>query len=107
MRKGLLTALFHSKFGKLIPVLLIAGMMTTASATVFTYYYGATTATVQTADVQLVAGSDNVGGTVYPTATVTVAGTKDSATIGISFFRLRQQQSTAWNILHGPVRDQE
>jgi len=87
MKKSALAALLHSKVGKLIPILLITAMMTTASASVFTYYYGNTTATVRASDMQLIAGADNLGGSTYPTATVTVSSTNDFATMGISLFK--------------------
>ncbi len=86
MSKNALKALLGTRAGKLIPVLIITAMMGTASASVFTMYYGGATATVQAADMQLIAGADNIGGSTYPTATVTVSSTKDYATIGISLF---------------------
>jgi hypothetical protein len=84
--KRVLDSVFKIKLTKIIPLVVIAAMMATASASVFTQYYGSTTATVQAADIQLIAGADNLGGTVYPTASVSIATTKDFATIGISLF---------------------
>ena len=83
----ILSALLHMKLAKLIPILIIATLTTTASATVFARYYGSTTATVKTPDMQLVAGSDASGGSsTYPSANVTIASTKDYATVQISLF---------------------
>ena len=85
--KTIISALFHSKLGKLLPVLLIAGLTVTASATVFVMYYGNATATVRTPDVSLVAGTDISGScSTYPCATATIASTKDFETVGLSFF---------------------
>jgi len=85
--KKIVLVLLHSKLGKLLPVLLIAGLTATASATVFVMYYGNATAAVQTPDLTLVAGSDASGScTKYPCATVSVASTNDFATIGLSLF---------------------
>ncbi len=82
-----LRAIFSSKLGKLIPILVIAGLVAAASSTVFTLYYGNATATVKTPDVTLVAGPDASGScTAYPCATVAIASTNDFATIGLSFF---------------------
>ena len=78
--------LFHSKYGKLLPVLLLAGMMITASATVFELYYANTTATVRASDVVLVAGPDaSASCAKYPCATVSLSSTNDYATINLSF----------------------
>lgn len=82
-----LRAIFTSKLGKLVPILVIAGLVATASSTVFTLYYGSATATVKIPDVTLVAGPDASGScTAFPCATVAVASTNDFATIGLSFF---------------------
>jgi len=85
--KKIVSALLHSRWGKLLPVLIIAGLTATASATVFVMYYGGATATVRSPDLALVAGPDASGScTKYPCATVSIASTKDFATVGISFF---------------------
>lgn len=85
--KKILLSLFHSKWGKLLPVLLIAGLTASASAAVFVMYYGSASATVQSADVKLVAGPDSTScTTTYPCATVTPSSTGDYATIAITFF---------------------
>lgn len=88
MKKSTLSALLHTKAAKLIPILVITGLMATASASVFVYYYGSTTATVRAADIMLYAGSDSTSSpTVYPAATVTPSSTNDYVTITISLFR--------------------
>jgi len=79
------TSRLNSKTGKILGVLLLSMLMATASASVFVNYYGDATATVQTPDVQLAAGTDH-GGTGYPSASVVVAATYDYAAIGISLF---------------------
>ncbi len=94
--KKIVSALLHSKFGKLLPVLLIAGLTATASATVFVMYYGGATATVRSPDVALVAGTDASGScSTYPCATVSVASTKDFATVGISLLSISNQHTAA------------
>jgi hypothetical protein len=77
---------FHSKTGKILPVLLIALLIGMASSTVYTYYVASSTATVKTPDVRLVAGSDSMACTMYPCTTVTVASTFDYATVAFSLF---------------------
>ena len=78
--------LFHSKYGKLIPALLLTAMVLTAAAAVFELFYVNTTATVRGNDVSLVVGSDaRVSCTVYPCATVSISGTSDFATVSLSF----------------------
>jgi len=78
---------FHSKAGKLLPVLIIALLIGTASSTVYTYYIGNATATVKAPDLRLRAGTDSSSScTMYPCATVTVAATYDSETIALSLF---------------------
>jgi hypothetical protein len=79
------TGRLNSKTGKILGVLLLSMLMATASASVFVTYYGDATATVQTPDVQLVAGTDH-GGSGYPSASVVVSATDDYAAIGISLF---------------------
>jgi len=82
-----LRSIFTSRLGKLIPILVIVGLIAAASSTVFTLYYGNATATVKTPDVTLVAGSDASGScTEFPCATVAIATTYDFATINLSFF---------------------
>jgi hypothetical protein len=82
VKKGL-TALYGSKVGKILPVLIIAGLVATASASVYVNYYASATATVSSADIRLVAGSDTSSSSSYA-PTVTVAPTNDFASIGIS-----------------------
>lgn len=57
-----------------------------AAAAIFTMFYTTNTATARTPDIRLVAGNDNIGGSTYPTASVTVASTYDFATVGFSMF---------------------
>ncbi len=85
--KRFLGGLLHSRWAKLLSIVLISGMVATASATVYVFYYGNGTATVQTSDMRLAPGTDaSASCTAYPCATVTVSSTKDIATIGLSFF---------------------
>lgn len=78
---------FHSKTGKIIPILLIALLIGTASSTVYQYYTGSATLSVQTPDLILRAGTDSTAScTTYPCATVTISSTNDFATIALSFF---------------------
>lgn len=93
MEKSVLNALtracarkLNSKTGKVTVLLVLAVLMAAASASVFVKYYGNATATVRGNDVQLAAGADATGGAVYPAASVTIASTKDFATVGISMF---------------------
>jgi len=77
---------FHSKYGKLIPAILLAAMVITATATVFELFYVSTAATVRSNDISLFAGSDaSPSCNVYPCATVAISGTKDYATVSLSF----------------------
>jgi hypothetical protein len=78
--------LLHSKYGKIIPVILLAAMIITATAAVFELFFVNTTATVRANDIMLVAGPDaNASCTVYPCATVAISGTNDYATVSLSF----------------------
>jgi hypothetical protein len=86
MSVKLTSRFFHSKYGKLIPALLLSAMVITATAAVFELFFANTTATVQANDISLVAGSDASGScTVYPCATVAISGTNDYATVSLSF----------------------
>lgn len=67
----------------LISLFLCIGL---ATAAVFTIFYTRDTATVRTTDVRLGAGPDGAGGSAYPSATVTVASTYDSASVDFSIF---------------------
>ncbi len=79
--------LAHSKRGKLALFVLVAFLVASASATVYVFYYGSTTATVHSPDIKLYAGSDSSAScTVYPCANVAVASTNDVATISLSMF---------------------
>ena len=86
LKKGL-KALYASKLGKLLPVLVIAGMIATASASVFVLYYAQGTATAQTNDVSLVVGGDDHGsacGTITPCVHSTLSTSADFATINLN-----------------------
>ncbi len=79
---------FRTKYGKLIPILVLSAMMVMASATVFAAYYVSNTATVQGADVTLVNGPDVSGScSAYPCVTSTLSSTSDFATVGFSIFK--------------------
>lgn len=81
MKSGL-KALYGSKLGKLLPVIAIAALVSTASAAIFVNYYASGTATAQTNNVTLVVGGDSVASCtgVTPCVHVTVTG-GDYATI--------------------------
>jgi len=69
----------------LAALLLVAGV---ACAAAFTMYYAASTATVKTPDLQLIAGPDSTTSpTTYPAATVTIATTHDHANVAFSLFQ--------------------
>ncbi len=85
--KKAIKALYGSKLGKILPVLIIAGLVTTASASVFVIYYGSGTATAQTNNVSLVVGGDDHGsacGTITPCVHTTLSGSADSAAISLN-----------------------
>jgi len=80
--------LFGSKYGKLIPILVLSAMMMTVSATVFAAYYIQNTGTVRGADVTLVTGPDVSGScSAYPCVTSTLSSTNDYATVSFSVFK--------------------
>ena len=82
--KNGLKALYGSKLGKMIPVLLIAGLVATASAAVFVNYYGSATATARNNDIALVAGNDSATCTTNaPCINVAPSTTGDYATIAM------------------------
>ena len=85
--RGTLKHLYHAKWGKALLVLFLVGVVASAGATVSVFYYTGGTASVQSPDVQLVAGADNSGScSSYPCATGLVAGTHDVMTATLSFF---------------------
>jgi hypothetical protein len=85
--RGAVSRLFHSKAGKLLPILLIALLIGSASSTVYVYYIGNATGTVKTSDMQLRAGTDSGSCTTsWPCATVTPVSTNDYETIAFSLF---------------------
>jgi hypothetical protein len=77
---------FFRKKRLLVALLAMALCIGGVSAAVYTMYLGTGTATVKSPDIQLVAGADAAGGTSDPKATVTIASTKDFATVGFSIF---------------------
>lgn len=85
--RKIIRALFHTRLGKLLPILLMVGLIASASAAVFVMYYGSATATVKSPDITLVNGGDiSASCSKYPCATSTLSSTNDFATIGISLF---------------------
>jgi len=85
---GAFKSLFNSRYGKVIPILLLAAMMMTATATVFAAYYINNTATVRAADVTLVNGPDVSGScSTYPCVTSTLSATSDYAAVSFSIFK--------------------
>jgi len=79
--------LYHERYGRLLVVLFLIALAVTAGATVYVFFYTVGTSTVQTPDVQLVAGPD-IGSscTAYPCASGAVSATHDLLTVTISFF---------------------
>ena len=79
-------ALYGSKFGKILPVLIIAGLVATASASVFVNYYASGTVTASTNNVTLVAGGDSSSSCtgVVPCVHVAIASPGDYATISMN-----------------------
>jgi len=78
---------FHSKTGKVLPIILIALLIGAASSTVYVYYTASGTATVKAPDMVLRAGTDSGSCTTsWPCASVTVATSNDFETIAISMF---------------------
>jgi hypothetical protein len=87
MIKKTLKHLYRGKFGKIFIVLLICGMVATAGATVYVFYYTVGTATARTPDVQMLVGGDNSAScSQYPCVTESVASTHDVLTATLSFF---------------------
>jgi hypothetical protein len=70
----------------LLALIALFAIMGVAAAAVFTMFYTSNTATVKSPDVQLAAGSDSSGSSVYPSASVNVASTHDSATVAFTLF---------------------
>lgn len=84
MKNGL-KALYGSKLGKILPVLVIAGLVATASAAVFVNYYANGTATVGTNDLALAAGPDSATCTTnFPCINIGVSTPADTATIAMN-----------------------
>ncbi len=83
-----LKGLLRSKYAKIITVLLLLGLTTTAFATVYVFFYANTTSTIRGTDVTLAAGPDASGScTIYPCATVSISGTSDTTTVTMSMFK--------------------
>lgn len=81
-------SLHRSKRAKLIAILFLIGVVSSASATVYVYFYTGTTSTIRVPDVTLAAGTDSTAScTVYPCATVSISGTSDTATVMMSMFK--------------------
>lgn len=106
MKSGL-KKLYGSKFGKLLPALLIAALVATASAAVFVNYYGSATVTAQTNNLLFATGPDNHGsacGTLTPCIETTLSTPADTATIamnlGIDSSGTPQSNTTITNALH-------
>ena len=81
--KSAIKALYGSKLGKILPILIVAGLVATASASVFVNYYASGTATASTNNVTLVAGGDSSASCTgaVPCVHVAVASPGDYATI--------------------------
>lgn len=80
--------LFNSKLRKVLSVLLISALIATASAAVYTFYYGTATASVQAPDLQFFPGSDSTTScNSYPCLTATPSGAHGqfNTSIAISF----------------------
>ncbi|MGA2198692.1 MAG: hypothetical protein ABSG45_02010 [Nitrososphaerales archaeon] len=86
--KEKISGFFHSKIGKILPILLIALLIGSASSTVYVYYIGNATGTVKTSDMLLRAGTDSSASctTSWPCATVTPVTSSDYETIAFSLF---------------------
>ena len=68
--------------------LLLIGVVSSASATVYVFYYVNATSTVQNANITLAAGTDASGScSAYPCATVSISSTSDTATVTMSMFK--------------------
>lgn len=85
--KGTVRHLYHEKWGKVLLAMFIAGLVVTAVASVYVFFYSVGTATVQTPDVKFVAGPDVSGScSAYPCASGSVDSTGDILTVTLSFF---------------------
>ena len=83
-----LNRLYQERYGKLLVVLFLIALVVTAGATVYVFFYTAGTSTVQTPDIQLIAGPDIAGASCspYPCAWGSVSATHDVLTVTLSFF---------------------
>lgn len=84
--KSAIKSLYGSKLGKILPILVVAGLVATASASIFVNYYGSATVTAQNNDVSFVLGGDNtVGGcTNTPCVSTALNTPPDFATISMN-----------------------
>jgi hypothetical protein len=79
---------FRSKRAKVIAVLFLIGIFSSASASVYAFFYTGMTSTIRAPDVTLAAGADSSGScSAYPCASVSIVGTSDVAAVSISMFR--------------------
>jgi uncharacterized membrane protein YphA (DoxX/SURF4 family) len=76
-----ITAIFSTKASKVIAIVILAGLMTTSSAAVFTQYYANTTATVKAAEVMLMPGTDPTTASALCSVNNATTG---AATVGIT-----------------------
>ena len=85
--KRTLRHLYHAKYGKVVLVLFLIGVVATATASVSVFYYVSGTSSVHSPDIALVTGGDvSTSCSVYPCASGTNSTTKDVVTLTISFF---------------------
>lgn len=83
-----LSAIFSTKASKLIVIVVLAGLIATSSAAVFTQYYATTTATIKNADMSLDEGTDDTEDPAsFPAIDVDVAASGNTATIAMSLFK--------------------
>lgn len=78
----------HPRRLKVLVFLLLVGLIASASASIYVFFYSGMTATIRAPDISLAAGPDASGScTVYPCATVTISATSDTATVSLSMFK--------------------
>ena len=79
--------LYHEKWGKVLLVMFLVGLVATSAASVYVFFYTSGTATVRTPDLKLVKGTDiSASCTAYPCASGSVASTGDLFTATMSWF---------------------
>ncbi|HKW05052.1 MAG TPA: hypothetical protein VJN71_07120 [Nitrososphaerales archaeon] len=85
--RNLGSKLIHTNRGRIALFLFAALLVVSATASVYVFFYQNTTATVQTSDLKLYAGSDSTATcTAYPCAHVAISSTGDVATVSMSMF---------------------